>query len=114
MKVISNILPDSSGQHISIVGVSNAAKRLIEKFEEKLKGRILIENDFPSYSSIDDILIKKYHKKDIDKLELPDFRDKTEFIAKGVRGNLQKCDGNVLSYADGEKIINEGIEEEIP
>ncbi len=96
------------------IGVSSDAQELINKFEKKLKETLLSKKFQSPYHSIDDILVKKYHLKDIEKIESPDFRCKTEFISKGVRGNLQKAEGNVLSYLEGESIINKALSEELP
>lgn len=98
----------------AIVGLSEDAKGLIERFERNLKHRLLDEKFRPKYSSIKDILIKKFHLSDLDNLDFPDYKEKSLFITNGVRGNLQKIDGNVLSYSDGEDIINEAINIKIP
>jgi hypothetical protein len=97
-----------------IISLSDDAKELIEKFEKGLKDRLLSDKFKPKYSSVDDILVKKFHLTDIENLDFPDYKDKTEFISNGVRGNLQKIDGNVLNYFDGEVIINEAINTDIP
>jgi hypothetical protein len=97
-----------------VVGLSDNAKKLINEFEAKLKGKLLASHSQPIYTSVDDILVRKYHLKDIDNLDFPDYRYKTEFITKGVRGNLQKSEGNVLNYEEGEKIIKEAMEVNIP
>lgn len=114
MSYLTTVLAEEVNKKPSIVSLSKSAKDLIEKFESKLKENLLSDKFKSSYNSIDDILIKKYHLSDIGNLDLPDYRKKTEFISKGVRGNVQKSNGNVLSYADGEKLIEEAIKEDIP
>jgi hypothetical protein len=95
-------------------GLNDDAKRLIEKFENELQQKLNIETFRSTYSSIDDILETKYKLKNIDDIEAPNYACKTEFITKGVRGNLQKANGNVLTYEDADDIIEDAIDEELP
>lgn len=114
MTHFATIANQGSEKKTSIVGVSSDARYLIEEFERKLKDNLSSEKFRVPYSSIDDILTKKYHLENIETIEAPDFACKTEFLSKGVRGNLQKAEGNVLTYSEGESIINKGLTEELP
>jgi hypothetical protein len=114
MPYAPNISAGGFNKNPAIVSLSDDARELIKKFEKELKERLLSDKFKSKYSSVDDILIKKFHLTDIKNLDFPDYSNKTEFITNGVRGNLQKIDGNVLNYSDGEVIINEAININIP
>jgi hypothetical protein len=90
------------------------AKSLIEDFEKDLHDRLSSDMFKSTYQSIDDILITKYNLRNIDRIETPNYADKTEFITKGVRGNVQKANGNILTYNEAESIILDATEEELP
>ncbi|MBP6904573.1 MAG: hypothetical protein KBB91_00765 [Candidatus Pacebacteria bacterium] len=62
------------------------------------------------YSSIDDILVRKYGIKNIASADFPDWRNKTIYLDK--RGN--DISGTVLSYAEADRIIEAGLYEPLP
>jgi hypothetical protein len=97
-----------------ITGISTQAKALIEKFEAILSNNLKADKFVSAYNSIDDILIKKYKLTDIDNMDFPDFSNKTEFITKAVRGNISKAEGKILTYKEGEEIIEKGLNDEMP
>ena len=98
----------------AIGGNRSEVKTLIEEFEKALREKLSSEQFKNPYTSIDDILKRKYNVQDVDNIIEPDYKNKTEFISKGVRGNFQKANGNVLSYGEAECIISDAIEEELP
>ncbi len=114
MELLINKSREQNGAATKVVAIKSELRDLISKFEDKLRASLLPDQLRSGYTSIDDLLIKKYHISGIDKLDFPDFRHKTEFITDGVRGNVQKISGNVLSYQDGDNIIDEAINEDIP
>lgn len=94
--------------------INPEAKSLIDEFQRDFRARLSDEKFTINYKSIDDILELKYHKTDIEKIKEPDYSKKTEFLPDGVRGNLQKAKGNVLSYDEADEIISGAEEEELP
>jgi len=106
--------PLASAHDKPITGISMQAKALIEKFELTLSNNLKTDKFVSDYNSIDDILIKKYKLTDIDNMDFPDFSNKTEFITKGVRGNISKAEGKILTYKEGEEIIEKGLTIELP
>lgn len=113
MTEIANIPIEKEGE-ITIVALSDDAKKLIEKHEQRLKERLSSDKFKPRYDSIDAILTEKYHLTDIRNLGFPDYRNRTKFIkSDGFGGELQYVD-NMLSYSDCEAIINEGLNIIIP
>lgn len=114
MAHLSTIAAGSFERDPVVISLSDEAKGLIRKYEKGLKERLLADKFKPRYSSVNDILIKKFHLTDVENLEFPDFRNKTDFITEGVRGNIQKSDGNILGYEEGDKLIEEAINLEIP
>jgi hypothetical protein len=98
----------------SKAGINAQAKDLIEQFAATLSNKLRADVFATTYSSIDDILIQKFHLSDIDKMDFPDFSRKTEFIPKGVRGNIQKAEGKILTYKEADDIVGKGLNEEMP
>jgi hypothetical protein len=98
----------------STAGIDAQAKALIEQFETTLSNSLKEDVFASTYSSIDDILIRKFHLSDIDRMDFPDFSHKTEFIPKGVRGNIQKAEGKILTYKEADDIVDMGLNEEMP
>lgn len=98
----------------SVSGINDRAKELIDRFEKDLLNNLQAEKFTSPYSSIDDILIHKYHLTDIDTMDFPDLSAKTEFIAKGVRGNIQKAEGNILTYEEAAAMVDKSLNEEMP
>jgi hypothetical protein len=101
-------------QNGSIPGINTQAKELIEKFEANLLSNLKADLFNSTYQSIDDILVQKYHLTDITNMDFPDFSTKTEFIPKGVRGNIQKAEGKILTYQEADEIVGKGLNEEMP
>ncbi len=89
------------------------ANSLVQKFKEKLATSIQKVISESPYKSIDDVLEKKYNLTNIESMDFPSFKEKTEFITKSVRGNIQKADGNILSYPEAEKLIENALNEEL-
>jgi len=106
----------TTGSGTFFVHISDEAKNLIEKYDYALKEKLSTKEFRPDYGSVYDILTKKYNKSDaeIAKNEGIDYNDKTEFITDGVKGNLQKAKGNVLSIKEGKNIIMEAEEDDLP
>ncbi len=98
----------------AMIGLNDQARALIDQFEANLLSNLQANFFASTYSSLDDILINKYHLSGIDKMDFPDFSHKTEFISKGVRGNIQKAEGKILTYKEAEEIMYKGIQEEMP
>jgi hypothetical protein len=96
----------------SIKEISSAVKELIKGFEEKLSARLRASKFTSSYTSLDDILISKYKVRDLERI--PGFENKTEFITKGVRGNIKKAEGKILTYRDADELIQKAVDEELP
>ena len=96
------------------ISVVAEAQKLVEVFEKKLQQNLQTDKFMSSYNSLDDILVTKYHLRNIENIDSPDYRNKTEFITKNVRGNLQKAEGNILSYKEAEGIVEKAIDEELP
>lgn len=116
MRLVTKHSMQLSPQHTnsSVAGIDARAKKLIEQFETTLSNK-LKEGAFAStYNSIDDILIRKFHLSDIDKMDFPDFFQKTAFISKGVRGNLQKAEGKILTYKEANDRVGKSLNEEMP
>jgi hypothetical protein len=113
MEHLSAIAAGGFEKNLAIVSLSDNARELIEKYKEGLKERLLSDKFKSNYATIDDILTQKYHL-DIDQLKVPSYENKTEFIVKGVRGNVQKANGNILTYREAEDIISDAVEEELP
>ncbi len=97
-----------------LFSLSDSAKKLIENYDIGLKERLSSEKFRPVYSTIDDILINKYHLENIDKIEPPDLSDKSEFLHDDVRGNFQKASGNILNYRQADLIVFNAINKELP
>jgi len=96
----------------SIKEISSAAKELIKNFEEKLYERLRDSKFISSYASLDDILRSKYRVRDLERI--PGLENKTEFITKGVRGNIKKAEGKILTYQEADALIQKAVNEELP
>ncbi|MEP6948311.1 MAG: hypothetical protein ABI863_03505 [Ginsengibacter sp.] len=92
--------------------ISAGAKELIKNFEEKLYERLKALKSARSYGSLDDILVSKYRLTNLEKI--PGFENKTEFITKGVRGNISKAEGKILTYKEADELIQKAANEELP
>ena len=103
---------EQTTSHSSIKEISFEAKNLIKNFEEKLYERLKAAKIVDSYTSIDDILSSKYKVTDLEKI--PGFENKTEFITKGVRGNVSKAEGKILTYKEADELIEKAANEELP
>lgn len=95
-------------------GISEAAKTLIEKFENRLLLSLKTDRFRGSYKSIDDILAVKYKLRDIENMDFPRFEKKSEFITRSVRGNIQKAEGKILTYQEADEIVHKALNEELP
>jgi hypothetical protein len=97
-----------------VTGITDQSKALIARFEASLASKLKAKMFSSEYNSLDEILTKKYNLSDLVNMDFPDFQNKTEFIVKAVRGNIAKAEGKILSYAEGETIIEKGLNTEMP
>jgi len=99
---------------IALKSISPAANALIEKFENTVTENLKSDKFARLYDSFEDILERKYHLKNLDEMDFPDFKNKTEFIVKGVRGNISKAEGKLLTYKEANEIIETGLNIVLP
>lgn len=93
------------------VQISPEAKSLISQFNSGLKEKLDNLKLKPVWTSITDLLLKKYNIIDTDRAYLAiDFRNKTVFLDQ--RGN--EIIGSILSYQQSEMIIDMALNEELP
>lgn len=93
-----------------LLGISPDAKALIANFESTLTQNLkALQVKFPNhYDSIEDLLRRKYNLQDVDKMNFPDFSNKTEFIICAPSGKISTM-SNVLTYSEADKIIEAGL-----
>ena len=97
-----------------IISLNNDAKKLIDDYTIRLKNRQSEIRSRAKYGSIKEILIKKYHVENIDSFEVQDFSNQTKFNFECVRGNVEKINGNIVNYLEGQQIVDEASTIEIP
>ncbi|MES2328139.1 MAG: hypothetical protein V4539_00965 [Bacteroidota bacterium] len=95
-------------------GISAGTRTLMDKLEQARTVKLAQADFMGKYNSIDDVLEKKYHLSNIESMDFPDLSRKTEFIVRGVRGNLSKAEGKVLTYSDADRIVEKGMEADLP